>query len=146
MLKNPRHELCPTDEDTWCWWQAREMAEDPEIEEELSHDEPLDKEVAKKILPIYEDLSRDDLLQRCLGGHTQNSNESLNALIWKFAPKHFHSGKETVEIASYLAASMYNESYTAIVWIMVDLGITIGMRTYEFSNHVNKRCEKKKHF
>jgi len=31
--------------------------------------------------PIYEELSKDELLNRCLGGYTQNSNKSFNASV-----------------------------------------------------------------
>jgi len=39
-------------------------------------------EVYDAILPIYEELSREELLHRCLGGFTQNANESFNAMVW----------------------------------------------------------------
>lgn len=141
----PRHEYCSS---SWCWWkkreEERELYGDPEYEKELEHDPPLHKDVAEKIWPIYEELSRDDLLQRCLGGYTQNANESLNALIWKFAPKHLHSGFETVEIASNLAGCIFNEGYLGILWIMQHLGIEIGERSFEYAMYVNKRRDKKK--
>ena len=38
-------------------------------------------DIEQLILLIYEDLSRDDLLIKCLGGHTQNANESFNATV-----------------------------------------------------------------
>lgn len=143
--EEPRHEFCSI---KWCWWLAREQArkdaDDPEFEAELEHDPPLHPDVAAAILPIYQDLSRDDLLDRCLGGYTQNSNESLNALIWKFAPKHLHSGKEIVEIAAYIGASIYNEGYSAILWMMADLGILIGEKCHAYATSVNERREKKK--
>jgi len=42
-----------------------------------THPEPLHKDVAKHILPIYQDLTKKKLLERCIGGHTQNPNDSL---------------------------------------------------------------------
>lgn len=143
--EKPRHEFCST---SWCWWKKREefreLYNDPEYEAELQHDPPLHKEVAEKIWPIYEDLSNDDLLQRCLGGYTQNANESLNSLIWKFAPKHLHSGFETVEIAANLAGCIFNEGYLSILWIMKDLNIEIGERSFDYAVYVNKRRDKEK--
>ncbi|KOC58600.1 hypothetical protein WH47_06860, partial [Habropoda laboriosa] len=50
--------------------------------------------------PTYEGLSSYELLERCVGANTQNSNESLNSLIWSFAPKHIHSGPKTIQIGS----------------------------------------------
>ncbi|KOC58607.1 hypothetical protein WH47_05564, partial [Habropoda laboriosa] len=51
------------------------------------HKRALPEDVFKAILPIYGDLSNEDLLTRCIGGYTQNANESYNNLIWKIAPK-----------------------------------------------------------
>ncbi|KAG8182912.1 hypothetical protein JTE90_028734 [Oedothorax gibbosus] len=39
------------------------------------------------IKPIFNALSRPQLLDGCLGANTQNSNESLNQLIWKLKKK-----------------------------------------------------------
>jgi len=81
--------------------------------------------VLKAITPIYEELSSENL-QRCIGGFTQNNNESINALIWSFAPKRVFSGAKTVEIASYLAASIFNEGYESLLKMMHVMNITIG--------------------
>ena len=71
-----------------------------------------------EITPVYEDLSSENSLQRCIGGFTQNNNETLNALIWSFAPKRVFSGAKTVKIASYLAESIFNEGYESILKMM----------------------------
>ena len=42
--------------------------------------------------PIYNDLSKESLLERCVGGFTQNNNESLNQLIWKISLKIMSGG------------------------------------------------------
>jgi len=78
------------------------------------------------LLRIYEALSRDDLLQRCLGGHTQNANESFNATVWRLAPKHLNSGLKIVEILAYIAAGVFNEGYSSILKIMNALDIIVG--------------------
>jgi len=109
----------------------------------LQHDPRLNQEVAEKIWPIYEELSREDLSERCLGGYTQNANESLNSIIWKFAPKHLHSGPETVEIAAWLGGCIFNEGYLSILWIMQLLEIQIGEHSFEYATFVNKRRENK---
>lgn len=108
--ENLQHNFCLS---SWWWWKAREKDEE-ENNEDLEHDPTLDELVAEKIFLIYEDLSREDLLQRCLGGYTQNAHESLSSVIWKFAPKHVHSGLETVEIAAYIGVSIFDKGYTAI--------------------------------
>lgn len=74
--ENPKHENCPAGEDSWCKFR---VAESHGLE--YTHPPPLDATVAKYIFPIFEDLSRKELLERCLGGHTQNANESFNATV-----------------------------------------------------------------
>jgi len=85
--ENPQHQYCPSGADSWCKWQVTQA-----LQQEFDHPPPLHTDVQKHVLPIYEDLSRDDLLERCLGGYTQNANESFNATIWRLAPKHLNCG------------------------------------------------------
>jgi len=89
-----------------------------------THPPPLDATVAKYIFPIFEDLSRKDLLERCLGGHTQNANESFNATVWRLAPKHLHCGRKIIEIAAWIAAGIFNEGYLSVLRIMSSMDIT----------------------
>ncbi|XP_032688218.1 uncharacterized protein LOC116852215 [Odontomachus brunneus] len=84
------------------------------------------------IKPIYEELSSDDLLKRCLGGYTQNSNENYNALIWSMAPKSVFSGKVIIDTASNIAVCTYNEGYSNLMKIMKELSMTIGSNCYNF--------------
>lgn len=105
----------------------------------FEHPPPLDPTVAKHILPIYEDLSKEELLQRCLGSHTQNSNESFNSTIWRLAPKHLNSGLKIVEIESYIAAGVFNEGYSSILQIMMELQIIIGSQTKNYAENVDGR-------
>ncbi|GFU92339.1 uncharacterized protein TNCV_594641 [Trichonephila clavipes] len=48
-------------------------------------------------------LSHPALLKKCLGGKTQNPNESLNSLIRKFCPKTIGSSLQIAEIAANLS-------------------------------------------
>jgi len=131
--KKPRHENCPSAENSWCKFRRAESLGVP-----YTHPEPLHPVVAESILPIYKDLSRKDLLERCLGGFTQNANESFNSLIWRLAPKHLHCGRKIIEIAAYLAATMFNEGYLSLLGIMSEVGIIIGTTCRNFSDKVNQ--------
>ena len=75
---------------------------------------PLDKDVTKALEPIYTDLSSRELLERCKGGNTQNNNESYNGLLWDFALRHLHNGLKTIELANFLAVSIFNDGFYAI--------------------------------
>lgn len=121
--EKPRHENCPPGPDSWCKYRVAEVSD-------INFDHPpaLHPDVAKHLLPIYEELSKKDLLERCLGGHTQNANESFNSTIWRLAPKHLNSGIKIIEIAAFLAAGIFNEGYYAVLKIMEMLNIKIGQQ------------------
>ncbi|OWR50850.1 hypothetical protein KGM_202497 [Danaus plexippus plexippus] len=109
--KLPRHGKCPEGVESWCEWRKAEATNTLAA---FKHPpRVIDEHVEKHIRPIYEDLSKDDLLTRCLGGHTQNANESFNSTVWRIVPKHLNSGIKIVEIAAYIAGGMFNEGYSA---------------------------------
>lgn len=97
-------------------------------------DVALHPDVEKHLLPIYEDLSKEDLLNRCLGGHTQNANESFNSTIWRLAPKHLNCGLKIVEITAFIAAGVFNEGYYAVLKIMETLELKIGQQCKFFAD------------
>lgn len=128
--KKPCHDNCPVGPESWCSWQRSKSAG---TLSDYKHKEPLCKEVLEKIKPIYEELSKPELLEKCLGAETQNSNESLNSLIWTFAPKHLHSGPRIVEIANFLAVIIFNEGFTAILKVLDILGCVIGTTSTNYA-------------
>lgn len=131
--ENPKHQNCPAGGDSWCKFRVAERRGIP-----YTHPPPLDATVAKNIFPIFEDLSRKDLLERCVGGHTQNANESFNAMIWRLAPKHLHCGRKIVEIAAWIAAGIFNEGYMSVLRIMASMEIIIGPVCREVASRVDE--------
>ena len=85
---------------------------------DYEHSHPLPRAVADTIFLIFEDLSDEDLLKRCLHGGTQNQNEDINALIWQRATKETHSGLNTVELAVFLAVSHFNDGAGSIILVL----------------------------
>ncbi|XP_077258532.1 uncharacterized protein LOC143895352 isoform X2 [Temnothorax americanus] len=126
----PKHDNCPPGENSWCKWR---VAEATGRLADFHHEPALQESVQKAIRPVYEALSSNDLLQRCTGGNTQNDNESFNACIWKLAPKHLHCGVETIRIATYIAAGIFNEGYSSILKTMNTLGIIVGPNSKNFA-------------
>ncbi|EFN61675.1 hypothetical protein EAG_12982, partial [Camponotus floridanus] len=98
----PHHEKCPPGSDSWCEWQRAYAALPKDKKNEIvdfKHTyEPLPPDVLEAIKPIYVDLSKRELLDRCVGGFTQNNNESYQ-LIWKISPKSLPGGALPVKIA-----------------------------------------------
>ncbi|EFN76248.1 hypothetical protein EAI_16696 [Harpegnathos saltator] len=89
-------------------------------------------EVFNAVKPIYEELSRDELLSRCLGGFTQNSNECFNSVLWALAPKSMSSGKKIVDIAADIAVCNFNDGLHSIMDIIQTLNLPLGQSCYTF--------------
>ncbi|GFT98059.1 uncharacterized protein TNCV_3362661 [Trichonephila clavipes] len=64
-------------------------------------------------------------LKKCLGGKTQNPNESLNSLIWKFCPKTIGSRFQIAEIAANLETSVFNDGNQILITILEKFGLKI---------------------
>ena len=106
----PQHTLCPAGEDSWCKWQLDKIKN-----EEYKHPAAFSNETFELLKPIYQNLTRDYLLERCLGSSTQNNNESLNQTVWRIAPKHSFNSFKITEIAAMLAVCIYNEGFHPIL-------------------------------
>ena len=55
---------------------------------------PID--VRSAILPVYNELTKPEMLGKCLHGKTQNANESFNAMIWERIPKTHYVGLKKI--------------------------------------------------
>lgn len=128
--KKPRHENCPVGKDSWCSWQKAKACGELKSYE---HKPPMDKAVYNAVLPTYEELSSDDLLHRCLGGFTQNSNESFNSTIWALASKTSSGGNIILQIAAHMAACIFNDGMSSILKILDALGLPIGSESCNFA-------------
>ena len=94
---------------------------------------PLDEDVTEALEPIYIDLSSRELLERCKGRNTQNNNESYNGLRWHFASKHLHNGLKTIELANFLAVSIFNDGFYAILKMLQVMDVIIGPIVEEYA-------------
>lgn len=131
---NPQHDNCPPGADSWCTWRKAEALNQLG---EYKHPPPLSAQVQDMLRPIYADLSSDDLLERCLGGNTQNNNESFNSVLWSMAPKHIFCTAKTIELAAFLSTIVFNEGCLPLLRVMEVMGITIGLRAKMFAELKN---------
>ena len=106
------------------------METDKTIKNQHSHS--MSQAVMDSIKPIFIDLTSPELLNKCLEGYTQNANESINQLIWKYCPKNQYHGVKTVSTAVGLAVIIYNDGSKSIASVFERLGISVGnfCRTY----------------
>lgn len=132
----PQHEKCPEGEQSWCSWQRAKAAN---TLHEYVHKPPLHLDVFAAIKPVYEDLSSDDLLSCCLGGYTQNKNESYNNCVWSMAPKAFLSGKTLLNISADIATCHFNDGFNSLMEIMQVLGVDVGPSCYNFCVEADAR-------
>lgn len=128
---SPDHDLCPEGENSWCGFQ-RDAAKGTS---DYVHKDPIPEAVANAILPTFEALSEASLLSKCLHGGTQNQNEAINALIWQRATKETHSSLPTVELATSLGVTHFNDGSSVLIAVLQELGITPG-------RHCTKSCAK----
>ena len=99
----------------------------------------LPQDVIQHIKPIIIDLSRDELLSKCLHGMTQNANESFNGTIWNRVPKQTYVGLRQLEIGVYDAIANFNIGRKASVLIYEKLGIRPGTNMLRGCNKNNNK-------
>ena len=81
---------------------------------EYHHKEPIPEAIVQLIKPIYARLGSRSLLEKCTGGYTQNANEALHSLIWRFCPKELFQGRVGVDIACALAVCSFNDGMSSL--------------------------------
>ena len=121
--ENPMHDSCPEGERSWCGYKR-----DPAS---YKHKKGLPMDIVNFIKPVFDDLSSSQLLEKCLHGRTQNTNECLNKLVWDRCSKEYFVGKETVEEASFSAVSHFNDGRESILSLFACLHLDPGRFTQE---------------
>ena len=116
---NPQHHLCPKGVNSWCQWQKAKA-----LKRKFQHTSSLSPAIMKMLKPIDEDLSRPELLEKCLGGFTQNNNESFNGSVWKLLPKTSYSGIHVFKIGVYIALAVFNDRRSRYLDIMKEFGLS----------------------
>ena len=112
--ENPHHELCPEGAESWCFFQkalALGLGIKPH-DEELTKKMRLTEFELSQVREVYDDLTRDELLQKCLKGRTQNPNESLHGKLWRKVHKTKFYGKDTIECAAQSVILETNFNFT----------------------------------
>ena len=85
----------------------------------------LPEHVLEAIKPVFEVLSAESLLHKCLHGGTQNSNELFHSMIWMRCPKSILAGRTRLEIGVYdVVILVYNEGQARMP-IFKTLGLSV---------------------
>lgn len=119
-----KHGLCPQDpETTWCKYIKAKHNNENYRHEEHFH---LPEAVMKYIKPAYQALSDTKLLEKCVAGKTQNPNESLNSVIWRYVPKKTFVAINTLRFGVYEAVSTFNDGNRSKCEMFKQLGVEPG--------------------
>ena len=92
-----------------------------------------------KLKPLFEELSNEQLLRKCVHGLTQNQNESFNATIWECIPKTRFVSRTQLEFAVNDAVANFNIGRQSSVVISEKLRMIPGRYTLKGCQHINKR-------
>ncbi|GBM82744.1 hypothetical protein AVEN_66247-1 [Araneus ventricosus] len=91
------------------------------------------------IKTIFNFLSNTEILNRCLGAYTQNTNESLNYVFRQICTKISGSCRKNAEIAAYESVVQFNEGRLGRLNIMKELKLCISNNAINFHNKADMR-------
>lgn len=122
--EKPQHGLCPPGEQSWCKFNKAKASG-----AEHDHTHSLPVAVMQAIKPVFKDLTKEELLKKCLHGRTQNPNESFNAVIWNRLPKTVYVGYDTMCMGVFDAVICFNGGVASRQHVLEQLGMEVGRNT-----------------
>ena len=120
---HPLHSKCPTGEKSWCTYQKAVASG---CADTYKHKDGLPLDILKYVKPIYERLTDEKMLEKCLHGMTQNANESLHGIIWKRCTKTKFADIDVLKLATYDAVLHFNAGSKVELEVMKRLGVNPG--------------------
>lgn len=82
--------------------------------------------IVMKRRPIFDELSSNELLKKCLDSFTQNKNESFNAMIWERLPKTRYVGLIQLKLGVFNAVANFNIGRKASVMVYKQMQLVPG--------------------
>ena len=115
--EDPHHTRCPDGVGSWCFFEAAIAEGKPPLPHADHCGTAISRDVFQAIVPIYKRMSSPVILRKIAHGKTQNTNESLNNLIWVHCPKETFVGKDrpTAAVAEVVAKLNRGNSHIARV-------------------------------
>ena len=114
-------------DDSWCFYQKALANGQEPGPHQTNVATPISVDVAVRVKAVYERLSHDDLLTRCLRGQTQDANESLHSKVWAKCTKTGFACVHRVRSATCAAVAEFNVGVAATMRHLCDvMGITPG--------------------
>ena len=127
--EDPHHTRCPDGIGSWCFFKAA-IAEGKPPPPHADHcGTAISRNVFQAIVPIYKRMSSPVLLRKIAHGKTQNTNESLNNLIWVHCPKETFVGKDRLTAAVAEAVAKFNRGNSHIAQVLELMNIPANAST-----------------
>lgn len=136
---NNFHSLCDKSPTSWCQYQ-RDRINGTNF---YKPGPGLSNDVIRLVKPIYQDLIKEEEMEKCLHGLTQNHNESFNNMVWERAPKKIYISLQKMKFSVYDAIACFNEGRVSTLNIFKEIGIVPGYYTVEFCSLLNTRRKRK---
>ncbi|XP_068672674.1 uncharacterized protein [Montipora foliosa] len=139
--KRDLHNHCPAGPSSWCGFQRDRNT--------FKHGPGLPDAVIARVKPVYQRLSEDTLLNKCLHGKTQNQNEAVNGMVWERIPKEVFVGMDLLEFGLFDAINHFNIGARAVLLLLEALKIVPGKYTEEGCrglhtlSHIKKKFKKR---
>lgn len=111
-----QHSLCPKGVDSWCRYHSSPSS--------YNENSRLASVFLDELKPIFNALTNDELLKRCLKGLTQNQNEAINGTLWAKCPKTKYAGLHKVELAVCETVGIFNTGAGCKADLLESVGIT----------------------
>ena len=132
--EHPRHNLCPEGKGSWCMYQVAKTLGYPHL-----HKPAIPPAIVKLLRPIYTRLGSKALMEKCVDGYTQNANEALHQLVWKYCPKELFLGRLAVEFACALAVCIFNDGVSSLAGFSEKLQLLPSPFCQSHFKHKDKR-------
>ena len=123
--ENPWHTHGPDGANSWCRFKKDKALGTTNF----IHGKGLSLDVIKHVKPIFEDLSRDSLLTKCLHGKTQNQNKSFNSRIWTRVPKDTFVGGKTFGLGVMDSIGHFNDGNVVTLNVLDEIRLFRGHYT-----------------
>ncbi|CAF4884596.1 unnamed protein product [Rotaria sp. Silwood1] len=130
-----QHKFCPKTKMTWCTYHNDKLLTSIENDNKTKKKKRqiyLDPIFRHILQPMIDTLTSRELLRRCLRAVTQNSNESLNSIVWAILSKSKHHGFRAVRGSAALAAIFFNHGRSSLVQFYKQSGIDVNVKLFEY--------------
>ncbi|CAF1513551.1 unnamed protein product [Rotaria sordida] len=126
--KEDQHYYCPDGALSWCSYKRDQVIN--KNEDEIKNKNRLDPVFLELLQKMINDLTSKELLSRCVRGLTQNSNESLNSVVWSILSKSKYHGFSSIQGAAAAATVYFNGGRSSLLEFFQQSGIEINEDLY----------------